>query len=91
MCNTCNDVYSHGKNGNSTMARHKCSGNQPCIAVNNIKTISFQDKRPSTKEMKEKVTTSCVKMCCQDIRPFDVVAGHGFLDLQQEVNFNFNI
>ena len=91
VCNTCGDLYLHGKNGNSAMSRHKCNGNQPCITVNSIKTIYFQDKRASTKEMKDKVTKSCVEMCCRDIRPFEVVAGDGFLDLQQQVNFNCNI
>ena len=45
VCNRCNDVYAHGKNGNSVMLRHSCKGNQPCITINNIKTISFQEKR----------------------------------------------
>ena len=36
--------------------------------------------------VKEQITESCVKMCSQDIRPFEVVGGDGFLDLQQKVN-----
>ena len=61
------------------MSRHNCKGRQPQCQY--YQDNSFPKKCPSSKEMKETITKSCVKMCSRDIRSVEVVAGEGYLDL----------
>ena len=68
-CLTCDTIYCLGNNGTSTLKIHTCKGKQPTLTLKNIQPVAF--KRSSSKEMKEKITQSCVEMCARDIRPWE--------------------
>ena len=80
--------YKHGITGTTTMSKHICrvAKNQPRIATTTFKTVSLNGKAPSMKDNKATLTASCVDMVCEDLRPFDTVAGNGFADLLQTVS-----
>ena len=88
-CKKCNNVlsYKKGKSGTSNMQKHKCilQPNQPLLTKSAVKMLP--SKTPTVgKKVRETVTAACVDFCAEDLRPFDSVAGKGFLDLMQVVS-----
>ena len=92
-CKKCDHVlvYKKGKTGTSTMAKHKCgiiARGQPVLLPVAAKVMpSPQPTTPTPDagkiitQVKATITTACVDYCAEDLRPFDAVAGQGFLDL----------
>ena len=89
-CTKCNHVlvFKKGKTGTSTMQKHKCSlpNNQP-VLTSAVQHLPAKPAKPTT-AIKKTVTAACVDFVCEDLRPFDTVAGEGFLDLIQVVSLN---
>ena len=76
-----------GDTGTTTMRKHICrvGSNQTRIVTTTFRTTPLTSKASSNKDVKEELSTSCVNMCCEDLRPFDTVAGEGFIELLQKV------
>ena len=79
-----------GDTGTTTMRKHKCKvdKNQPRIVTSNFRTVPIKSTASSNKDVKEELSTSCVNMCSEDLRPFDTVSGEGFIELLQKVCSN---
>ena len=88
-CHKCQHVLSYrkGKTGTSTMANHRCNPhhipNQPTLLV---KKTPATPSQPLSSQTKAKIKGACVGMVTEDLRPFDTVAGEGFLDLVDTVS-----
>ena len=93
-CITCKTSYkyNHKSSGTSTISKHKCniSKNQTLLVARKFKTVSISGKSPPINEVKDEIIASCVNLCCEDLRPFDSVAGKGFIDLLQKVSSKIN-
>ena len=76
-----------GDTGTTTMRKHICrvGSNQTRIVTTTFRTTPLTSNALSNKDVKEELSTSCVNMCCEDLRPFDTVAGEGFIELLQKV------
>ena len=76
-----------GDTGTTTMRKHICrvGSNQTRIVTITFRTTPLTSNASSNKDVKEELSTSCVNMCCEDLRPFDTVAGEGFIELLQMV------
>ncbi len=88
QCTTCKAVLSYDskKTGSSHLQRHfehgGCSG--PGSSSKQTSVSDFLSKAtPSS--VKSQITVKCVNFCCMDIRPFETVAGNGFIKLAQEL------
>lgn len=88
-CRNCNHVLSFNgrQTGTSSLTRHKCkiSGGQSQTLSSFVKKVPCKTFTTS-KAAKETITSACVNMVCQDLRPFDTVGGPGFIKLAQEVS-----
>ena len=62
--------------GTSGLRRHVCA-----ILPGQTKLVVKQTALPAS--AKQDTTEKCVTLCCKDIRPYDVVAGDGFVNIVQ--------
>lgn len=70
-------VYNGHKSGTSGLRRHTCS------LLPGQSKLHFNDKQLIPAHIKQETTEKCVEVCCLDIRPYDLVAGRGFVDILQ--------
>ena len=80
-----------GDTGTTTMRKHKCKVDktQLRIVTSNFRTTPIKSTVSCNKDVKEELSTSCVNMCCEDLRPFDTVSEE-LIELLQEVCSNNN-
>lgn len=71
------------KSGTSGMHRHNC----PKDTGSKSLVTSFLQPAAAkvTQTDKTFVTDACISLCCQDLRPFEVVAGDGFMKYTQAI------
>lgn len=85
QCNDCGHIliYDGSKTGSSHLSRHVCKL-EPLNTQNEIFNSEKNDNEISvSREVKKKVLDACVVFCAKDLRPFETVAGVGFLALAQ--------
>ncbi len=81
-CKTCRHIIKyHSDSGTSGLQRHSCkaarSSRQPAIS-------SFMKRKvPAT--VKSRFTDVMTRMCSQDLRPFAIVEGRGFIEFAKEL------
>ena len=89
QCKTCKHVLSFDSKstGTSHLARHSrgCSSNTGAESSSRQLPIPNFIVKSAPTTAKKEVTQKCITMCCEDIRPFETVAGGGFLQLAQEL------
>ncbi|KAK7886829.1 hypothetical protein WMY93_026450 [Mugilogobius chulae] len=81
-CKSCKKILGYtGKTGTSGLRRHTCS------TLLGQSTLSFKPKETETLPLKVKqdILQTCVNLCCKDIRPFDIVAGEGFIEFVEHI------
>ena len=86
-CKQCNHVLAyHGhKTGTTALVHHKSK----VKSSQTVLTALVKPLKPKTsmsKATNDAVTAACVDFVCQDLRPFDVVSGSGFVNFVQEVS-----
>ena len=69
------------ESGTSGLKRHKCKLN---ASENHAKVTSYV-KRKLPVGVKSLLTNKIARMCSQDLRPFAVVEGQGFINVVQEL------
>ena len=73
-------VYNSHKSGTSGLRRHNC------LTLPGQTKINFkekQEKKALPPTVKQATTKKCVEMCCEDLRPYDMIAGKGFIRIAQ--------
>ena len=78
-CDKCAKILVNNghKSGTSRLRRHTCS------VLPGQSKLLFKDKQLLPTHIKQETTEKCVEVCCLDIRPYDFVAGKGFVDIVQ--------
>lgn len=85
-CDSCDKLYKHDSHssGTSNLKRHVCVGtvgSKKDSTQTDITGYIKNTKVPA--KAKSEVTDGCVKLCCEDLRPFDIVSGDGFTGVAQ--------
>ena len=81
MCKNCLHVLKYDyKTGTSSLKRHKCPINE-----NQPKITSYLGKKAIPAVAKEVVTKKIINLVCKDLRPFEIILGHGFREFSQEM------
>lgn len=80
-CVKCKKAYAYSghKTGTSSLLRHKCTSGTSTILRYTQSTVT----KPVTNDAKDMVCRRAVEFVAKDIRPFQVVAGAGFLNMAQ--------
>jgi hypothetical protein len=71
--------------GTSARTRHKCKVSTTQTVLTPL-VKALPKAATVAKASKEAVKSSCVHFVCMDLRPFDTVAGPGFINMIQEVS-----
>jgi hypothetical protein len=83
-CKSCHVAikYAGRQTGTSTMKRHKCRvpSSQSSIVSHCVSNVSKVSKNE-----KACITRSCADFVCRDLRPFETVAGDGFVSMAQSL------
>jgi len=81
MCKNCLHVLKYDyKTGTSSLKCHKCSINK-----NQPKITSYLRKKAISAVTKEVVTKKIINLVYKDLRPFEIILGHGFREFSQEM------
>ena len=81
-CKHCSRVLIYKKNvtGTSSMKKHTCNLlGQPVLTSPAIKVFAQSTTATPSTVTKDRITAACVSFCAEDLRPFDLVAGNGYL------------
>ena len=89
-CKDCHHVFNYKgcTTGTTTLTKHQCkvSTGQKLI-ISSVQQFALPTTKPS-KDSCKTITAACVDWVCEDLRPFDVVEGTGFLHLIDTVSLN---
>ena len=82
-CDSCDKLYKYDshKTGTSSLARHVCAAAPKKGTSRSISSFLKNTHFPA--QAKSDVINACVDLCCQDLRPFDIVSGDGFHSVAQ--------
>lgn len=80
-CNNCKKVlaYDGHKSGTSGLKRHVC------MVMKGQKLLEFKSSVKVSNALKAKTTEKCVDFVTADLRPYDSIAGKGFISLAQHL------
>lgn len=83
-CDSCDKLYKYDshKTGTSSMARHVCAA-APKGTSRTRSIFSFLKNTNVPAQAKSDVIKAFVDLCCQDLRPMDIVSGDGFHSVAQ--------
>ena len=86
-CKQCKHVLAyHGrKTGTTALTRHKCKV-APSQTVLTALVKLLKPNASVSRATKDVITNACIDLVCQDLRPFDIVSGSGFISFVQEVS-----
>lgn len=86
QCETCKCVLKYkSSSGSSRLSRHSKTCAPSCSASKPIEQYFHPSPKQITAEQKKNILDSCVKLCTEDLRPFDIVEGQGFVHLAQNL------
>ncbi|KAH8024807.1 hypothetical protein HPB51_001221 [Rhipicephalus microplus] len=85
QCKRCKAFFAYDgeKTETSHLNRHECkAAGDTCTAISSFFT---ENKPQASSTVKGNLTTTCVKWCAENMRPFDVVCDDGFLIVADEL------